>query len=199
MQFLVVLCCHNIPLRNFNNRSGGVTSRSWSHAHKGMIKDRKFILLSYKMHFLNNSLNKERKDLRMSKFNVVIAKRAWGASCLWIIECCSHDKSFFMWIFAIFPSLHHGTKNPKTNTTTTQACGSSLFGMLSHPNGSGEAHYAVMSWGNFLLAKLQVNMWNPYESDANEQLMIRNEKMSPAGSTDTVKEQLVFTYKDRIN
>lgn len=42
-------------------------------------------------------------------------------------------------------------------------------------------------------------MWNPYESDANEQLMIRNEKMSPAGSTDTVKEQLVFTYKDRIN
>lgn len=112
MQFLVVLCCHNIPLRNFNNRSGGVTSRSWSHAHKGMIKDRKFILLSYKMHFLNNSLKKERKDLRMSKFNVVIAKRAWGASCLWIIECCSHDKSFFMWIFAIFPSLHHGTKNP---------------------------------------------------------------------------------------
>lgn len=125
---------------------------------KGMIKDRKFILLSYKMHFLNNSLKKERKDLRMSKLNVVITKRAWGASCLWIIECCSHDKSFFMWIFAIFPSLHHGTKNPKTNTTTTQACGSSLFCMLSHPNGSGEAHCAVMSWGNFLLAKLQVNM-----------------------------------------
>lgn len=82
MQFLVVLCCHNIPLRNFNNRSGGVTSRSWSHAHKGMIKDRKFILLSYKMHFLNNSLKKERKDLRMSKLNVVIAKRAWGGFLL---------------------------------------------------------------------------------------------------------------------
>lgn len=113
MQFLVVLCCHNIPLRNFNNRSGGVTSRSWSHAHKGMIKDRKFILLSYKMHFLNNSLKKERKDLRMSKLNVVIAKRAWGASCLWIIECCSHDKSFFMWIFAIFPHYTMGQKTPK--------------------------------------------------------------------------------------
>lgn len=80
---------------------------------KGMIKDRKFILLSYKMHFLNNSLKKERKDLRMSKLNVDITKRAWGASCLWIIECCSHDKSFFMWIFAIFPSLHHGPKTPK--------------------------------------------------------------------------------------
>lgn len=77
MQFLVVLCCHNIPLRNFNNRSGGVTSRSWSHAHKGMIKDRKFILLSYKMHFLNNSLKKERKSvlgglLACGSLNVVL-------------------------------------------------------------------------------------------------------------------------------
>lgn len=48
---------------------------------KGMIKDRKFILLSYKMHFLNSSLKKEIKDLRMSKFNVVITKLEGLLAC----------------------------------------------------------------------------------------------------------------------
>lgn len=61
-------------------------------------------------------------------------------------ECCSHNRA---WLSAIFPSLHHGPRNPKPNVTTTQACGSPLFSTPSHPNRSVKALCGVMSWGDF--------------------------------------------------
>lgn len=123
---------------------------------------------------LNNPLNYI--FLAFRKLNTIIEKKCSEASCLWTGECCSHNRSFFMWLSAIFPSLHHGPKNPKTNVTTTQACGSPLCTMLSHPNGSSEAMWNVMSWGNF---HLQSSLWTceiNTSSDRDEQLVILSER-----------------------
>lgn len=79
-----------------------------------------------------------------------------------------------MWLSAIFPSLHHGPKTPKTSVTTTQACGSPLCSMLSHPNRPGSALCGVMSWGNF---HYQSSLWTCEMCtswDIDEQLTIIN-------------------------
>lgn len=98
-----------------------------------------------------------------------------GASCLWIRECCSHNRPLFMWLSAIFPSLHHGPKNPKTSVTTTQACGSPLYSMLSHPNRPGEALCGVMSWGNFHYQSFPWTCEIQASWDTDKQLTILNE------------------------
>ena len=99
-----------------------------------------------------------------------------GAFCMWIWECCSHNRLFLMWLSAIFPSLHHGPKKPKTNVTTTQACGSPLCSTLPHPNTSNEAqsvlwcHGAILYYQSFpWICEIKAS------SDRDEQLMIMND------------------------
>lgn len=101
------------------------------------------------------------------------------ASCSWIWGCCSHNGPFCTWLSAIFPSLHRGPNNPKTNMTTTQACGSSLFSTLPHPKRSDEALCGVMSWGTF---HYQSSLWTCEiyaTSGREEQLTIMNYHCAP--------------------
>lgn len=135
---------------------------------------------------LHASINYELKDHKML---IIVSVLVWndiylpsanwsqsvlGASCWWIRECCSHNRPFFMWPSAIFPSLHHGPKNPKTNVTTTQACGSPLFSTLSHPNRPDEALCGCDVMGQFSLPELPVKFQFTC-SDRAEQLTIINE------------------------
>lgn len=97
----------------------------------------------------------------------------FGTSCMWIRQCCSHIRPFFMWLLAIFPSLPCKPENPKTNATTDQTGGSPLCNMPSHPNTIGPMRQWVWCHGVIFITRAPHEHWNS-NSGPDEGLSVVN-------------------------